>query len=318
MYSAQSHEPAVRAAYKLEGEAAAAARASGGPGGSPGRGGGGGGGGGGAAAAASWRQWLLHDVSVVALLELGLRLLAALPPRDPHAVGVVLSVRNTLLVLPLAAPDALAPRLPRLPLPPPGSPWRSDTLRGVLLKYMPTLATAGLPAGMLAAAAARRNSGSSWRCGMYGAQLHAASCGGPATRVALSHMTAMPAGDGACLAGPAFALEAVEAVVLEASLAALQPLGKQQQERPQQQRSAGPVLLCCANPRCTNLAGQSEAALPLSACGGCKAVRLPYCCVACQSAHWRAGHKEACDALKAAGGGAARGGAARGAAAATG
>ncbi|KAG2423611.1 hypothetical protein HYH02_015311 [Chlamydomonas schloesseri] len=39
------------------------------------------------AAAASWRQWLLHDVDVAALAELGLRLLAALPPSDPAAAG---------------------------------------------------------------------------------------------------------------------------------------------------------------------------------------------------------------------------------------
>ncbi|KXZ44339.1 hypothetical protein GPECTOR_69g432 [Gonium pectorale] len=60
----------------------------------------------------------------------------------------------------------------------------------------------------------------------------------------------------------------------------------------------------CANPRCTNLAGDSDADLAtlgggLRRCGGCGAVR--YCSVDCQRAHWRAGHSAEC------GGGARRG-----------
>ncbi|KXZ48280.1 hypothetical protein GPECTOR_29g57 [Gonium pectorale] len=45
----------------------------------------------------------------------------------------------------------------------------------------------------------------------------------------------------------------------------------------------------CANPRCANLEGDSEADLTLKACAGCGAV--DYCCRPCQTAHWRAGHK---------------------------
>ncbi|KXZ51214.1 hypothetical protein GPECTOR_13g701 [Gonium pectorale] len=48
----------------------------------------------------------------------------------------------------------------------------------------------------------------------------------------------------------------------------------------------------CANPGCDNLAGDSEADLPLKACAGCGAVG--YCCRECQTAHWRTGHKVAC------------------------
>ncbi|KXZ48301.1 hypothetical protein GPECTOR_29g76 [Gonium pectorale] len=48
----------------------------------------------------------------------------------------------------------------------------------------------------------------------------------------------------------------------------------------------------CANPRCANLAGDSEADLTLKACAGCGAVG--YCCRPCQTAHWRAGHKGQC------------------------
>ncbi|KXZ54036.1 hypothetical protein GPECTOR_5g145 [Gonium pectorale] len=48
----------------------------------------------------------------------------------------------------------------------------------------------------------------------------------------------------------------------------------------------------CANPVCANLEGDSEADLTLKACAGCGAVG--YCCRPCQTAHWRAGHKEAC------------------------
>ncbi|GLC37264.1 hypothetical protein PLESTB_001142300 [Pleodorina starrii] len=51
-------------------------------------------------------------------------------------------------------------------------------------------------------------------------------------------------------------------------------------------------LPACANPACTRLEGDSEAAVALRACGGCGAVS--YCCRECQTAHWRAGHKVAC------------------------
>ncbi|KXZ41491.1 hypothetical protein GPECTOR_433g309 [Gonium pectorale] len=61
------------------------------------------------------------------------------------------------------------------------------------------------------------------------------------------------------------------------------------------------LLRTCANPACVNLEGDSEADLQLLSCGGCGEVG--YCCRPCQTAQWRAGHKEAC-----AGGGAQRGG----------
>ncbi|GLC41683.1 hypothetical protein PLESTB_000689100 [Pleodorina starrii] len=52
----------------------------------------------------------------------------------------------------------------------------------------------------------------------------------------------------------------------------------------------------CANPSCVNLEGDSEAKLPLAACGGCGAVG--YCCRGCQVAHWRAGHKAECKGMR--------------------
>ncbi|PNH03347.1 hypothetical protein TSOC_010569 [Tetrabaena socialis] len=52
------------------------------------------------------------------------------------------------------------------------------------------------------------------------------------------------------------------------------------------------LLRTCANPACDNLAGGSEAELPLRACGRCGAAW--YCRPECQMAHWRAGHREAC------------------------
>ncbi|KXZ48306.1 hypothetical protein GPECTOR_29g80 [Gonium pectorale] len=56
----------------------------------------------------------------------------------------------------------------------------------------------------------------------------------------------------------------------------------------------------CANPRCANLAGDSEADLTLKACAGCGAV--DYCCRPCQTAHWRAGHKGECGRMRGNGG----------------
>ncbi|PNH11260.1 hypothetical protein TSOC_001883 [Tetrabaena socialis] len=52
------------------------------------------------------------------------------------------------------------------------------------------------------------------------------------------------------------------------------------------------LLRTCANPACDNLAGDSEAELPLRACGRCGAAW--YCRPECQTAHWRAGHRQAC------------------------
>ncbi|PNH02831.1 hypothetical protein TSOC_011154 [Tetrabaena socialis] len=52
------------------------------------------------------------------------------------------------------------------------------------------------------------------------------------------------------------------------------------------------LLRTCAHPACANLAGGSEAELPLQACGGCGAAW--YCSRECQAGHWRAGHREAC------------------------
>ncbi|PNH05585.1 hypothetical protein TSOC_008155, partial [Tetrabaena socialis] len=56
------------------------------------------------------------------------------------------------------------------------------------------------------------------------------------------------------------------------------------------------LLRTCANPACDNLAGGSEAELPLRACGRCGAAW--YCRPECQTAHWRAGHREACGRLE--------------------
>ncbi len=57
-----------------------------------------------------------------------------------------------------------------------------------------------------------------------------------------------------------------------------------------------PHLRVCGNPRCTNFEAGSEGALPLKQCGGCRAVR--YCGKGCQGAHWRAGHRAECKALR--------------------
>jgi hypothetical protein len=52
------------------------------------------------------------------------------------------------------------------------------------------------------------------------------------------------------------------------------------------------LLRTCSNRRCANLEGDSEAGLQLARCARCGAAW--YCGAACQRAHWRAGHKEAC------------------------
>jgi hypothetical protein len=54
----------------------------------------------------------------------------------------------------------------------------------------------------------------------------------------------------------------------------------------------------CSYPGCCNLAGRSEAEVPLQACSMCRGAR--YCCREHQVAHWKAGHKELCKAAQAA------------------
>ncbi len=62
-------------------------------------------------------------------------------------------------------------------------------------------------------------------------------------------------------------------------------------------RARALALRACANPRCTKLAGDSEAALKGRRCSGCRLVR--YCCEACSKQDWQA-HKRACRLLSAA------------------
>ncbi|PNH03483.1 hypothetical protein TSOC_010438 [Tetrabaena socialis] len=57
----------------------------------------------------------------------------------------------------------------------------------------------------------------------------------------------------------------------------------------------------CSNPLCANLEGDSEADLPLRACGGCGRAR--YCCAGCQREHWRARHRAECAVRPSSGGG---------------
>jgi hypothetical protein len=59
-----------------------------------------------------------------------------------------------------------------------------------------------------------------------------------------------------------------------------------------------PGALGCSYPGCCNLEGRREADLPVQACSKCRGVR--YCCREHQVAHWKAGHKEVCQAAQAA------------------
>ncbi|KAG2433447.1 hypothetical protein HXX76_008504 [Chlamydomonas incerta] len=248
-----------------------------------------------AAAAASWRQLLFHDIELVPMLEAALRMLAARPAGDEAAAGAVHLVAQVLALLPQTVPDMLAPVL-RPPLPP-GSPWRPAALAAALQKHMPGGSAERVPAStnaldQLRAAAAMATP----------AELRAGYMGGPVARWA-----AMPrvAAENTLLLGLS-PLE-VEAAAAAASCRGGSAGGGSGAALSSSSAAAAAAaaaskwtLRCCANPRCTNLAGRSDAELPLQACAGCGAVR--YCSRACQTAHWRAGHKEACGALKGRGG----------------
>ncbi|PRW57894.1 zeta- subunit of COP-I complex [Chlorella sorokiniana] len=60
-------------------------------------------------------------------------------------------------------------------------------------------------------------------------------------------------------------------------------------------RARAMALRACANPRCTNLAGDSEGALKGRRCTGCRLVR--FCSEACSKQDWQA-HKRACRLLR--------------------
>ncbi|KAG2433360.1 hypothetical protein HXX76_008422 [Chlamydomonas incerta] len=235
-----------------------------------------------AAAAASWRQVLFHDIELVPLLESALRMLAALPAGDRSA-AVAHLVAQVLALLPQTAPDVLAPVL-RPPLPP-DSPWHPAAVAAALQKHMPGGSAEEVPADTVALDQLRAAAAVATP-----AELRAGYMGGPVAR--LAKVPRVMAGDillcglsslDVTTAAELEALEVVEAALSSSSAAASKW-----------------TLRCCANPSCTNLAGRSEAELPLQACAGCGAVR--YCGRACQTAHWRAGHKEACSALKGRGG----------------
>ncbi len=78
--------------------------------------------------------------------------------------------------------------------------------------------------------------------------------------------------------------------------------------RPQLPRLLSPpcdarqVLHCCSNPRCAELAGDSEAGVVLRRCGGACGGAAAYCCAACQRAHWAAGHRDECTGRRRRGG----------------
>ncbi|KAG2431543.1 hypothetical protein HXX76_009557 [Chlamydomonas incerta] len=237
-----------------------------------------------AAVAASWRQLLLHDIELVPLLEslLLLLLLAALPAGNPAATSAANLVASLVTLLPLAAPDALAPVL----TPPlqPDSPWGPAVVAAVLQKHMVGGGVDHTPACEALHQLRTRAMVATQ------AELRAGYLGGPIARAAnVPRVVDQLLGELSPLEvtteAEAVAAEA-EALAAGSSSAAMATASKW-------------TLLCCAT-RCTNLAGRSEAELPLQACGSCKAVR--YCGRACQAAHWRAGHKEACGALKGKGG----------------
>jgi hypothetical protein len=63
-------------------------------------------------------------------------------------------------------------------------------------------------------------------------------------------------------------------------------------------QAAAPGAPGCSYLGCCNLQGRTEAELPVQACSKCHGAR--YCCREHQVAHWKAGHKEECQAVQAA------------------
>ncbi|PNH02212.1 Succinate dehydrogenase [ubiquinone] flavoprotein subunit, mitochondrial [Tetrabaena socialis] len=94
-----------------------------------------------------------------------------------------------------------------------------------------------------------------------------------------------------------------ELVRVVGSLQSQRPLDAVARVLPPSPSEARALLRTCANPACDNMAGDSEAGLPLRTCGRCGGVW--YCRRECSVAHWRSGHREACARLGAAVAGAA-------------
>ena len=89
--------------------------------------------------------------------------------------------------------------------------------------------------------------------------------------------------------------ELAEAAASSAAAAAHPAPDAQADQQQAMLRARALAVRNCANTRCSNLAGASEAAFRGRTCGGCHIVR--YCDVACSKADWGR-HKLACRALQ--------------------
>ncbi|PNH10029.1 hypothetical protein TSOC_003276 [Tetrabaena socialis] len=252
--------------------------------------------GGTATAAAAWQSFLLEEVAAVPLLTDALRLaargvdkgfgfltlalgccsVAAACPEEVRGAGH----EGAADVLPCgvngrtdpacggnvaaAAPASSSPAAPAPPPCPGPAPWRPELLRALVQRL---------------------------RARGYGNEA------GEALEALAAQLEAWEAGDG----DPCKARDEGDTERRERALAAW---GQLQAAAPAMARIAAvllppaearALLRTCSYPACSNLAGDSETDLRLQSCSKCAATA--YCCRACQVAHWRGGHREACALL---------------------
>ncbi|PNH04941.1 hypothetical protein TSOC_008853 [Tetrabaena socialis] len=225
------------------------------------------------AAAAEWRDLLLREVGLSAVLGLGL---TCAPPRETHPAPLYASaLHGALLALARLMPAELAAVVRAADAVvvegPEAAADKAGIVRGQLLPTLQLLRHVLGPGGGLCEprvlAAVERvcgEGGGHVDSGEEGLGVVAGAAEGEEEGALPPHLAELLAG-GAMLAAPA---------------------------------EARALLPVCANPLCGNLEGPSEAALKLLRCGGCGG-RVRYCSRGCQQAHWRAGHAAECGALQA-------------------
>ncbi|KAG2441284.1 hypothetical protein HYH02_010123 [Chlamydomonas schloesseri] len=274
-----------------------------------------------AAELALWRRFLLREVEVVPLLGAAARLALQLTSAQPQAyigtrlAAVVASVLNSAT---MAMQDVLAEAMRQMAdHQVPGTPWSEAGLQ--------QLADAGLPAGNKAVLDVTvRCMG--WIRGFVSigsplAEVHSRALGGPQRRLqSLRTMTdSVPGyswflplspvafaraiggnggGDRVTFPSPATVSVGGATSTSTVSSGVGSNAGNNAGRGSTVTAAGAPssLLRSCAHLGCANLEGGSDAELSLTVCIGCKATC--YCCRACRSAHWKAGHKELCGVFR--------------------
>ncbi|PNH02338.1 hypothetical protein TSOC_011693 [Tetrabaena socialis] len=253
-----------------------------------------------AAAAGGWRMFVLEEVAAVSLLGDALRLAQFKDVDDDFVEGSLDSLALACCGVAAACPEEIlgAGREGAAAVVPCGVQARTDPARGG-----DVAAAVPAPSPPAAPATPPCPSPAQWRPVLLRALARSLGSG-LYGKEAAEALEALAAQLGAWEAGGGDPSKARGKKGKERGKRLLAALGRLQAATPEVARIAAvllppaearALLRTCSYPACANLAGDSEADLRLQSCAKCAAAA--YCCRACQVAHWRAGHREACALL---------------------